>query len=275
MKTVAKLGRKAKKKYLEYRDLSDEEVGRLIKARFPGSYDDYVDMGLSQLEVQPELKQSKREVDIEESIQKIRSGDFKTGWAFFNRIRRDRIISYAEIKAAENAVADQLIESEAKVAQARAVKRQSEVILYEMKMQEQMRDAMHALSLLKIKVEGTLLAQAAEQGLTLEAFQVLKLEEAKSSIKVNEHRAMKQVDLEAWLLEKNADIKAALISTLLPHYQAKVLTEDIFKLLDGAYQLQISNDPQKEEKLKVIQKQIKKLKKVVDGKQGLLQRDNG
>jgi hypothetical protein len=172
------------------------------------------------------------------------------------------------------------------VAQAKIAKRQSEVVLYEMRMQEQMRDAIHALEMLRVKVQGTLMSHAAEQGLTLEAHQALRLEEARSEIslkqqerlseiKVNEHRAMKQVDLEAWLLEKNTDIKAALISTLLPHYEAKVLTGDIFKLLDTAYQLQISSDPQKDEKLKVIRKQIKKLEKVVDGKQGLLQGDNG
>lgn len=44
MKTIRELGRRIKLKTPgAYDDLSDEEVGRLAKAKHPGAYDDYVD----------------------------------------------------------------------------------------------------------------------------------------------------------------------------------------------------------------------------------------
>jgi hypothetical protein len=256
MKTIAKLGRKVKKKYPEYKDMSDEEVGRLVKEKYPGSYDDYMDAALT---IQPSTNPQTREkeldskgVDIEESIQNIRSGNFKTGWAFFNRIRAKRALSYAEVKAAENAIADQLIQSEIRVAQAKTVKRQSETVLHEMRMQEEMRDAMHALDLLKIRVEGTLISKAVEQGLTLEVHQALKLEggrseihlnqqEKLSEIKINEHRQLSAIDVET---EFNKVMSTLAAITRFKHLQYDAFDEvrgRLVTLLEEAHKVENSN----------------------------------
>ena len=48
MKTVKDLGRLIKKKYPgSYDDLSDEDVGRLVKAQYPGDYNDFEEIGLT------------------------------------------------------------------------------------------------------------------------------------------------------------------------------------------------------------------------------------
>jgi hypothetical protein len=155
--------------------------------------------------------------------------------------------------------------------EARELTARSDYIEHRVNREEEVEDQ-HALTSMKIDQHAQwLLDEAARRGVAHE----ILIEQQRSQVKIDEHRALKQVDLEAWMQEKNADIKAALISTLLPHFEAKLLTEDLFRLLDTAYQIQISTDPQKDEKLRIVKKQIKKLEKVVDGKQKLLQGNNG
>lgn len=56
MKTVADLGRKVKEKYPgDYDDLTDEQVGRLVKGKYPGAYDDYEDTSLQRYTPSPTL----------------------------------------------------------------------------------------------------------------------------------------------------------------------------------------------------------------------------
>lgn len=43
MPNISDLGRSVKQKYPDYRDIDDAEVGRRVKAKFPGAYDDYTD----------------------------------------------------------------------------------------------------------------------------------------------------------------------------------------------------------------------------------------
>src|SRR5262245_33994914 len=43
MPDIRELGRLVKSKYPEYSTLSDEEVGRRVKQRYPGSYDQFTD----------------------------------------------------------------------------------------------------------------------------------------------------------------------------------------------------------------------------------------
>jgi hypothetical protein len=72
MPTIKELGQKVKAKYPEYRDMSDLEVGYKVKDRFPGAYDDYVEIESKRL-----LNQA--EVEINRHIQP----DYSTSFLFY------------------------------------------------------------------------------------------------------------------------------------------------------------------------------------------------
>jgi len=60
---VGELGRRVKAKYPgAYDDLTDEDVGRRVKAKYPGAYDDFTDTPAAQLSPTPTPRKSAEEI---------------------------------------------------------------------------------------------------------------------------------------------------------------------------------------------------------------------
>ncbi|MCD9186994.1 MAG: hypothetical protein LUM44_11215 [Pyrinomonadaceae bacterium] len=66
MQTVEDLGRKAKAKYPDYRDMSDLEVGKRIKLKYPEAYSDFI-------EVEAMRAQSRAEYEIDRNTSPVNS----------------------------------------------------------------------------------------------------------------------------------------------------------------------------------------------------------
>jgi hypothetical protein len=141
--------------------------------------------------------------DVDEAIRKIRSGDFKTGWAIFNGIRTKRALAKAELEAAHSALADQLIGLEERQRQAKLSQAKTEAAKEDIRLETELKLALHSLEVeniefqkVDIKAKTKLTNQAADKGLTIESDQKLRVAESESTIKVGETRELSQIKID-------------------------------------------------------------------------------
>ncbi|MFL6213601.1 MAG: hypothetical protein ACJ74J_06860 [Blastocatellia bacterium] len=123
-----------------------------------------------------------------------------------NKAAADRAQLLTNLSAEQSLIKEQIrIEGEARELQAQSDHAEHRVI------REESVENERALTSIKFEQHAQrLLNEAAQRGVAHE----ILIEQQRSQLKIEEHKALKQVDFEVWMHEKNADIKAALISTL-------------------------------------------------------------
>jgi hypothetical protein len=105
----------------------------------------------------------------------------------------------------------------------------------------------------------------------------LVLEKGKAEIETNKHREKQEIDFEIFKLEKEIEVKGAIIARIALGYEMEVLTECFNRTVDKRKMLLLEpDDDSRRKKLKRLNKNIKILDKAADAKgQGLIQGDNG
>lgn len=131
--------------------------------------------------------------DIVEAVARIRSGDFKTGWKFFNQIRTKRTLAKVELESARVALAEQLIALEERQRQAKLSQAQTEAAKEDIRLGVELKLALHSLEVLEIESSKKLTSQAADKGLTVESHQKLKVAGSESDIKINEEGKLSDI----------------------------------------------------------------------------------
>jgi len=229
MKTVEELGRLVKEKYPgKYDDMSDAEVGRAVKARYP-QYSDYSDseekmanklvesvLPSSLTVQQPSDLESWRNPPKDKTESNVESltayydpnkGRLSSWW------RRGKAESRVKLLSVLNEEQYLVIQQGAMLEEAvrNGKKSKSDYERYL---------AQNAFVIGELKAKATLIVRALQQGYTVETDQHLKVvkgesqvrvseEEARSGIKVKEHQQLQAVDLKVRWEEIQQDLKMA------------------------------------------------------------------
>jgi hypothetical protein len=179
--------------------------------------------------------------DIVDAVTRIRNGDFKTGWGFFNRIKKERILAKAELEAAKSALTDQLIALEERQRQAVLTQAQTEAARQDIKLQVDLKLALHSLEVLEVETKKKLTQQAVDRGLTVDSDQKLRVSETESRLRTDEEsrlvdlrikekdtdsqreidkfRLTKSIELQNTLEEMREQVRLVIIADLLTGHQ--------------------------------------------------------
>jgi hypothetical protein len=226
MKTIKELGALVKKKHPEYLDLSDEEVGRRIKQRYPDDYADFVDpasiAGLLQY-YDPGI------------------GRLKSWWRGYKSEGRGKMLSFITEELRSILEQGAMLEDAAIASKQKQVEFQSFV-------------AHNQFFLYELQQKANLLDQAAKRGMTVETLQQvqiarvesdlrigerqietdeqIKLERELANIRLNEFKEREAIQLNTELRKMNEQVRLALIAKALSSHQRVMLVQE---LLDGLY----------------------------------------
>ncbi|CAN5361215.1 hypothetical protein BH10ACI1_BH10ACI1_02730 [soil metagenome] len=252
MKTIKDLGKLIKEKYPEYGDMPDEEVGRLMKDRFPDAYNDFEDTGLS-------VSSNQLQVNISNAIDRTAHEhvDFlrnklkpNNGWfsSWLQTTRSQRNIRLLDVLAA-NEIA---IIQHGAILERAARLQQQERLEYEIYIKE------HESTLMALEARRFLFIKATEMGLSVEDYSehrkaelavdleirkymategmeklaAIHKEKELSNIRINEHREKAQIDFQNEVGMAQEELRLQIIADHLTHHQQITLIQD---LIDDQY----------------------------------------
>jgi hypothetical protein len=184
MSTVSDLGKKAKKKYPEFRHLSDADAGRAFKQRYPGAYDHYteealVPYGQHSLEISPRLEQN---------IQHIWDEHVPGMWRIITYFKRKRTETENNNILAGNTQLQRLLD--------RAIMTTNHVALREKTIAElQLFITQNQYKLFLIAQDKMLVDEAVKFGLTLDNNQERIMLDFDANRRVNEERAKTNIQI--------------------------------------------------------------------------------
>lgn len=254
---IKELGRRVKSKYPgKYDDMTDEEVGRRVRAKYP-QYDYVTDI----------TKTEYRSTQVEDLFKYYspEKGIFST-WIAKRKIERStdllKLLSEQQVL---------LIEMGARIEKDILEGKQNEVAYRTFV-------ARHAAELVEIRLKSELTEQAASQGYTLENLQTkklasdlttLKVREARqlSKIKIGEQQALKKIDLEARWTEYLQDQRDVTLAQMEDYQIVDEVTERLFKAYELRKQIELSDDLAKEDKLRLLTKNIAAAERFLDERQ--------
>lgn len=228
MKDIKELGRLYKEKNPGiYDDLSDEEVGRGVLAKFPEDYSDFY-------LVKPSV-QSKKFGKLEEKAEPD-SGVITNWW------RRRKVESLGKLQTEINVTGAALTES----IKHETLLRQHHLSQCRVEAEEQMafesRVQQHHESIARSKLSLQLIEQASRQGMSVET-----LSEVRRKLELD------RLELDRQWQEAEQQLKAGFIFQLQAHQHLALVTEYIGKLYDRAEQLSRDN---KSRELKLVEEHI-------------------
>jgi hypothetical protein len=238
MKTVVDLGALVKRKYPEYEDMTDLEVGQKVKALHPADYSDFQDLTQKSLAL---LKHYDPKL-----------GRFKAWWRALKSGTRGNL--QAKLTAELRSIIEQgvALEDAALGSQRKRAELENLIVSYE-----------HQLY--QLRIYENLLDQAAQKGMTVETYQETHLNQLRSELVIQEQESfannrireqrgatLNQIELERELshirltefrekeatqlnneLKKmNEQVRLALIAKALSSHQRIMLVQE---LLDGLY----------------------------------------
>lgn len=278
MPTVEDLGRKVKAKYPgKYDDISDAEVGRQVKAQYPNAYDDFVETGLSVLgpqSISPHVDYSRHQQKFENLTKDlIRYYNPKQGRlsAWWNRGKAESRVKLLQVLNEEQ----QLVLEQAAMAEERAMQSERNRIEFEKFI------ANHVIELMELRLSASIIDHALEMGVdkdtaiyvnrvrVLDQLELEKLER-QSFIHTREYRDKKQADNEALAEGYRIDHENITRTQQEPLELIDRATERLFKLYDQRAQLEGSNDNARAHKLSQLNKNIKIAEDVLDAEQARL-----
>ncbi|MGI8467751.1 MAG: hypothetical protein ACR2N3_04795 [Pyrinomonadaceae bacterium] len=188
MPTVEELGKKIKKKYPgKYDNLSDSDLGRKIKIKFKGKYDQYEDVALakasSNLPVKPIHNETRHSNMVGQLLDfyKPSKGRLTSWW---QQGKSESRVALLKVLTEEQML---LIQKGAMIEAAVMQGKKSE---YEFKNFVET----HNVALLSLKHQSVLINEALKYGLTVETYQQLKQTEGLNHLEIN--RAKELTDIE-------------------------------------------------------------------------------
>lgn len=121
--------------------------------------------------------------------------------------------------------------------------------------------------------EVTLLNEASNRKVSPEILDGLRVNEEASKLRVNEHRELKEIEKEAYLFEKEIEVKGAIIARITPVYEVQLLMDQLQKvLLDRENWLAMPDSKTKKEMVSQLNRNVKMLREAINAKgQGLIQ----
>lgn len=276
-KTTAELGRRYKAKHPEYKYLSDEDVGRLVKKKHPGVYDDFVDLAMARprtiemVRYEPKLT-NRTETNVDRLIEHYRPsrGRLSSWW------RRGQAEGRAHLLAVLNQEQVLVIQQGAMLEEAALHSRRA-VETFKMFL------AQNAAALFQLQANAALIEQALSRGRTLQADQQIILEEAlsrlrtdearrASNISVSEHERRTQIDVQARWEQIVQDLDAADLLAISEQQLLKKLRANFNELVRERHQISKGNDPEPVKKriLSRFDKDIDSLERLIDARQARL-----
>jgi hypothetical protein len=261
MPTIEDLGRKVKAKYPGiYDDLSDTELGERIKAKYPG-YDDFTDMRVAHTNsMMGQVIEYSTDAQTIANVQSLldyyspKRGRLSSWWQRGKAESRGRLVA---VLSQEQWL---VIQQGAILADAirNRTKSDSDFQIYL---------AQNAQVLLELRLKEVLIETALRQGLTVETDQRLKLESGLSGIRINEHRQVKDIDLYVRATEYQQDQEN--VSRI---QQEKLELIDrashrLYSFYEQRKQLEASDDPAKDDKLTHLNKLIHGAERLILGEQ--------
>jgi hypothetical protein len=254
MPTIEDLGRKIKAKYPgEYDDLSDAEVGRRIKAKFPGAYDDFEEQALQRNVVMHEPDRTASNVQSLIDYYSPKRGRFTSWWQHGKSESRTRLLTVLNQEQLfviqQGAILEDAIRNKTKT--------ESDFHVYL---------ARNAATLMELQLKNALIQAALAQGYTVETDQKLKLESGLSGIRLNEHEERTKIDLDARWKEILQDSNAADLALIGDHLVIKKLREELIQARRERHAIKTGDDPEplKRELLKDYKKFISRLEAKID-----------
>jgi hypothetical protein len=281
MKTVVDLGREIKAKYPgKYDDMSDAELGRAIKKKYP-QYSDYEDVAIAAGEWQHPSAPSipTQRADLLEQVKhhyNPRNGRFTAWWKRGQADQRNKllqVLNEEQVKVIERAT---ILEEQILAGRKRLVEFEAFVTRY-------------ASELVQIRANEELILQALSRGLSVQSDQALRVESEMSSlrvgeahalseVKVREHRKLKDIDLNARWREIQQDSDAADLAQLGDYLLIKKLHQELMEAREKRHAIEVSSRPRKlkEELLADYDEFIARIKaKINERETGHIQTQNG
>jgi hypothetical protein len=281
MPTVSDLGRQIKLRYPgEYDDLSDAEVGRRVKAKYP-EYGDYVDEALTPERHLPTpvtkalqnfaTPVSPVEYSTEENIQRVVD--------YYNP-NRGRLISWWQRGKAEsrNKLLTVLNEEQLLVIEQGALLEESYRRKQKSEVEYQVWLAQNASVLHQLLVNERLINNALEKGMTLDGHQRVIEASELSKLQIDEHQRRVEIDLEARWKSIVQDLDAADLLQISERQVIRKLLAELSETRRERYAILTGNDPE-EVKIQILSdydKHISNLELHLDARQTrLLLSENG
>lgn len=144
-------------------------------------------------------------MSIEDEIKNIQKGDYRAGWAWWNRIKTNGINSLADRIAAENVLADVKIALEEKNRKAVAARLNTERAKQDFDLEIKLQIEIYNLKISREKTEKELMEKASQQGFQLSTHQELLLFERQEAVKVSTHIQISRNDAQIRKIEKTED----------------------------------------------------------------------
>jgi hypothetical protein len=144
-------------------------------------------------------------MSIEEEIKSIQKGDYRAGWAWWNRIKTNGIKSFADKIAAENVLADAKIALEKKNRDAVAARLSTARAKEDFELEIKLQIEIFNLRISREKTERELTEKAVQQGFQLSTHQELLLFERQEAVKVSTHIQISRNDAQIRKIEKTED----------------------------------------------------------------------
>lgn len=245
MPTIAELGRRLKRKHPgAYDDLSDEEVGRRLKAQHPGAYDDFTDNPdtIEMVRYEPKaLSRTERNVNDLIKYYDPSRGRLSSWWQRRKAEGRNRLL---EVLNEEQA---RVIEQGAMLERAIREDRKNESDFH-------VYLAENAAILFQLKASEVLIERALSKGRTLATDQQLILEKGQSTIrlaeerqrskiKVQEHKRLSKIDVEKDYAIRMNQLRGILAVKLFTHTRLKELRGMVKDLLLERHEVEVSDLP--------------------------------
>lgn len=278
MATVDELGRLVKSKYPgKYDDLSDVAAGRLVKSNYPGSYDDYVETGLSVLGPQSltapvdlSYHQEKFENLTKDLVRYYNPNQGRLS-AWWNRGAAESRIKLLKVLNEEQ----QLVLEQGAMAEERAMQSERNRKEFEKFI------ANHVIELMELRLSASIIDHALAMGVDrntaidvnrVRALDQLELEklERQLYIRTREYRERKEIDNDSKEREYQIDHDAITRTQQEPLELIDRATERLFTLYDKRAELEQSDDRAKEHKLAQLNKNIKIAEGALDAEQARL-----
>jgi hypothetical protein len=272
MPTIKDLGKRVKAKYPgKYDDLSDEELGRRVKEKYPDQYQDFTD-------AVTRYEPVRRETDIGRLVDYYNPsrGRLSSWWQRRKSESRTQLVQ--ALTQEEAAVLQQGAQLEEAVRKGRKSEADFRVYI-----------AQHAATLFELQTREELIGKALEKGRDFAVDQQLIVEEAQSRIRmdelerttkihVGEHERRTQIDIESRWQQIVQDLDAADLLSISDQQLLKKLRQNLIELIRERDQIAKGDDSPSVKKriLARMDKDIDSLERLIDARQArLLSSENG
>jgi len=207
MKTLSDLGALVKREHPEYNDLTNEQVGRLVRDKYPDKYGEFLDV---------------------ETFDKVRTLE-----KYYNP-NRGRLTSWWQRGKAEGRtkLLEVLTQEERLVLEQAAIMEQQVQARVRSNLEFEQFLATHHVTLLQLRGKAQQIEDALDAGMAVETHQEVIRQKALNELEVDKHRDITDITLNAELQKMQEQVRLAIIAKTLTTMQQVNLIQE---LLDNTY----------------------------------------